>query len=415
MVIVQILFFLIIHYVLKQYYVNQLRNIKPIKKQINMVFVFHSVNVLSFIYDMTMGVSNFYKNFDILNCTYAINYDFYKSGKGRNIVNKDYYYDDIINYIFIDEGILIQEKITKFNKIVTLSNPVSKVFNNRSFYLNDKEVKKIFESILITQKLLRFYFDYYKNNLCSKVFYQNIFIPFEYMVKEELFNQFLIIGLNNPLPFLFDNNFKEFPKEEEKPKLNDDNAYQDYLERIVSKAKVSETEPVFVEIFGYFLYINDKNKNSNEENNNINEREVNSIVCNYKERNINLVKDFEYNEEKSEIGIFVLGRNLHFNKNYEFYKNMLRTISGEFPQFKIYKKKEDITLEERKNLNFANLTRPLPKGWELAGPVVVDDKDVIHEEHPYLEKFIDEYISVNNAAIDEYNKNIQNEINKLLI
>ena len=401
--------------VLKQYYVNQLRNIKPIKKQINMVFVFHSVNVLTFIYDITMGVSNFYKNYDILNCTYAINYDFYKSGKGRNIVNKDYYYEDIINYIFIDEGILIQEKITKFNKIVNLSNPVSKVFNNRSFFLNDKEVKKIFESILITQKLLRFYFDYYKNNLCSKVFYQNIFIPFEYMVKEELFNQFLIRGLNNPLPFLFNNNFKEFPKEEEKPKLNDDNAYQDYLERIVSKAKVSETEPVFIEIFGYFLYINDKNKNSNEENKNINEREVNSIVCNYKERNINLVKDFEYNEEKSEIGIFVLGRNLHFNKNYEFYKNMLRTISGEFPQFKTYKKKEDITLEERKNLNFANLTRPLPKGWELAGPVVVDDKDVIHEEHPYLERFIEEYINVNNAAIDEYNKNIQNEINKLLI
>jgi hypothetical protein len=94
---------------------------------------------------------------------------------------------------------------------------------------------------------------------------------------------------------------------------------------------------------------------------------------------------------------------------------MLRTISGEFPQFKTYKKKEDISLEERKNLNFANLTRPLPKGWELAGPVVVDDKDVIHEEHPYLEQFIEEYINVNNAAIDEYNKNIQNEINKLLI
>ena len=77
------------------------------------------------------------------------------------------------------------------------------------------------------------------------------------MVKEELFNQFLIRGLNNPLPFLFQNNFKEFPKdEEERPQLNDDNAYQDYLERIVSKAKVSETDPVFIEIFGYVLFIN---------------------------------------------------------------------------------------------------------------------------------------------------------------
>ena len=402
--------------IIKQYYINEIKKIKPVKREINMVFIYHSCNVLTFIYDMTLGVSNFHKNFDILNCTYAINYDFYKSGKGRNIVNKDYYYDDIINYIFIDEGILIQEKITKFNKIVSMSNPLSKVFNNRSFYLNDKEVKKIFEDILITQKLLKFYFDYYKNNLCSKAFYQNIFIPFEYMVKEEIFNKFLIRGLNNPLQYLFNNNFKEFPKdEEERPQLNDDNAYQDYLERIVSKAKVSETDPVFIEIFGYVLFINEKNKNSNNENNNINEREVNNVTCNYKERIINLVKDFDYLEEKSEIGLFVLGKNLYFNKNYDFYKNMLRTLSGEFPQLKSYKKKEDITLEERKNLNFANLTRPLPKGWELAGPVVVDENDVIHEEHPYLDKFIEEYINVNNSAIDEYNEGIKNDINKLLI
>ena len=42
---------------------------------------------------------------------------------------------------------LKQEKISKYNKIVSLSNNTSKTFNSRSFYLNDKEMKKIFTDV----------------------------------------------------------------------------------------------------------------------------------------------------------------------------------------------------------------------------------------------------------------------------
>ena len=100
---------------------------------------------------------------------------------------------------------------------------------------------------------------------------------------------------------------------------------------------------------------------------------------------------------------------------YDFYVKMIKTFSGEFPKMRQYRSKNDITKEERENLNFANLTQPLPPGWELAGPVVIDPDDVIHHEHPDLEKFIDEYIELNNQAIDEHNKEIQSQIDSLLI
>ena len=306
---------------------------------------------------------------------------------------------------------LKQEKISKYNKIVSLSNNTSKTFNSRSFYLNDKEMKKIFTNVLIGPKILKFYFNYYRKLKCNEVFYQNIFIPFKYMVDENLLKKFLKKGINNPLIKYFNDDFEHFPKyEDPKPKINDDNEYQKYLENTVEIAKVSEIEPVFIEIFGNIVIINDNNKNCKK-----NEREVKYINCNYKDFEILDKKNFDYLKEKNEIGIFVLGKNLIFNKNYDFYHNMIRTISGEFPKKREYKKKEDITKEERDNLNFANLTKPLPRGWVLEGPVVIDPQENIHYEHPYLEKFLDEYIKLQNNAINDYNKKIQNEINLLLI
>ena len=94
---------------------------------------------------------------------------------------------------------------------------------------------------------------------------------------------------------------------------------------------------------------------------------------------------------------------------------MLLTLSGEFPDLRPYKKKEDLTQEERQNLNYINLTRPLPPGWSLEGPVVVDENEEIHYEHPYLEQFIDEYIDINNKAIDQYNNKVKKDIEELLI
>lgn len=394
------------------FYIDQIKKLNTNdKKEITFIFIYHSCNVLNLLYDITNQIRNFFNNYIILNISYAINYNYYKSNKEKNIVNKDFYYDDIINYIFIEEGMLKQEKISKYNKIVSLSNNTSKTFNSRSFYLNDKEMKKIFTDVLIGPKILKFYFNYYRKLKCNEVFYQNIFIPFKYMVDENLLKNFLKKGINNPLIKYFNDDFEHYPKDEEpKPKINDDNEYQKYLENTVDIAKVSEIEPVFIEIFGNIVIINDNNKNCKKDN-----REVKYINCNYKDFEILDKKNFNYLKEKNEIGIFVLGKNLIFNKNYDFYHNMIRTISGEFPKKREYKKKEDITKEERDNLNFANLTKPLPRGWVLEGPVVIDPQENIHYEHPYLEKFLDEYIKLQNNAINDYNKKIQNDINSLLI
>ena len=94
---------------------------------------------------------------------------------------------------------------------------------------------------------------------------------------------------------------------------------------------------------------------------------------------------------------------------------MTLTLSEEFPELRPYKKKEDLTQAERQNLNYINLTRPLPEGWSLEGPVIVDEKDEIHYEHPYLVQFIDEYIDLNNKAIDQYNNNVKKQIEELLV
>ena len=198
------------------------------------------------------------------------------------------------------------------------------------------------------------------------------------------------------------------PNEQPKPKLSDDAEYQKYLRKIVSQAKVAESEPYFVELFGNCILNTEENrKNSGAQN----KRNISKFECNYKIKNLTNIK----NEEKNEIGIFTLGKNMILEKNDDFYEKILLTLSGEFPDLRPYKKKEELTQEERQNLNYINLTRPLPPGWSLEGPVVVDENDEIHYEHPYLEKFKDEYTELNNKAIDKYNNNIQKQIEELLI
>ena len=167
-------------------------------------------------------------------------------------------------------------------------------------------------------------------------------------------------------------------------------------------AKMSQIEPVFIEIFGNTVLIKEKEK-----------RTITELECNYKIKNINNNK--KEISEKNNIGLFIVGKNLFFENKSDFYEKMIFELSGEFPELRPYKKKEDITEKERENLNYINLTRPLPEGWTLEGPVVVDDKDEIHYEHPYLEQFIDEYIDLNNKAIDQYNNNVKKQIEDLLI
>ena len=171
-------------------------------------------------------------------------------------------------------------------------------------------------------------------------------------------------------------------------------------------AKVSQIEPLFIQIFGNAILIKDEYIKNKEK------RIVSDIECNYKLKNIKNNPDIKNN---NNIGMFILGKNLFFENNYDFYEKMLFELCGKFPDYRPYKKKEDITEKERANLNYINLTRPLPQGWSLEGPVVVDDKDEIHYEHPYLEQFIDEYIDLNNKAIDQYNNNVKKQIEDLLI
>ena len=395
------------------FYVENITKIQSDPKKINLVFIYHICNILAFIKDLETKIPDFSQKYDILNLSYTINYSWLKADRFKNKIPQNFIYENIINNIFIEEGLLPPEKIEKYNKLITLGNSKARIFNTRSFYLNEKELRQIlFESIQIKPKLINFYLNSYEKLEQNKPVYQNIFIPFKYMIKEELFKKFFENSINSPLftrwkKYEIKNNQKiekiEFPLEDnEKPKLSDDNEYQKYLRKIVSFAKMSQIEPIFTQIFGNTIFIENNEK-----------REISQFECNYKIKNVNLSKNNKI--DNKNIGIFVVGKNLFFDNNYDFYEKILFELCGKFPDFRPYKKKEEITEKERENLNYINLTRPLPEGWTLEGPVVVDDKDEIHYEHPYLEQFIDEFIELNNKAVDQYNNGIKKQIEDLLI
>ena len=396
------------------FYADNINKIQFDPKRINIIFIYHICNILTFIKELDEKI-NLLERFDVLNISYAINYSWIKADKFKNKIPQNFLYEDIINNIFIEEGLLSPDKIEKNNKYITMSNTKAKLYTTRSFYLNEKELRQIlFETYQIKPKLIKFYLDYYEKLEQDKPVYQNIFIPFKYMVQENLLKKFFDNSINYPLFFKWKtseiiNNKKiekiRFPLDEpEKPKLSDDTEYQKYLSKIVSMAKMSQIEPIFTQIFGNTVLINENNKDKEK-------RTISELECNYKVKNI----INNNNGNKNNIGLFILGKNLYFENDKEFYSKILFELSGKFPEFRPYKKKEDITEKERENLNYINLTRPLPEGWSLEGPVVVDDKDEVHYEHPYLEKFIDEYIELNNKAIDQYNNNVKKQIEDLLI
>ena len=396
------------------FYADNINKIQFDPKRINIIFIYHICNILTFIKELDQKI-NLLERFDVLNISYAINYSWIKADKYKNKIPQNFLYEDIINNIFIEEGLLSPDKIEKNNKYITMSNTKAKLYTTRSFYLNEKELRQIlFETYQIKPKLIKFYLDYYEKLEQDKPVYQNIFIPFKYMVQENLLKKFFDNSINYPLFFkwktseIINNKRVEkirFPLEEpEKPKLSDDTEYQKYLSKIVSMAKMSQIEPIFTQIFGNTVLINENNKDKEK-------RTISELECNYKVKNI----INNNNGNKNNIGLFILGKNLYFENSSEFYSKILFELSGKFPEFRPYKKKEDITEKERENLNYINLTRPLPEGWSLEGPVVVDDKDEVHYEHPYLEQFIDEYIELNNKAIDQYNNNVKKQIEDLLI
>ena len=396
------------------FYADNINKIQFDPKRINIIFIYHICNILTFIKELDEKI-NLLERFDVLNISYAINYSWIKADKFKNKIPQNFLYEDIINNIFIEEGLLSPDKIEKNNKYITMSNTKAKLYTTRSFYLNEKELRQIlFETYQIKPKLIKFYLDYYEKLEQDKPVYQNIFIPFKYMVQENLLKKFFDNSINYPLFFkwktseIINNKRVEkirFPLDEpEKPKLSDDTEYQKYLSKIVSMAKMSQIEPIFTQIFGNTVLINENNKDKEK-------RTISELECNYKVKNI----INNNNGNKNNIGLFILGKNLYFENDKEFYSKILFELSGKFPEFRPYKKKEDITEKERENLNYINLTRPLPEGWSLEGPVVVDDKDEVHYEHPYLEQFIDEYIELNNKAIDQYNNNVKKQIEDLLI
>ena len=304
----------------------------------------------------------------------------------------------MVDFIFIDEGILPPQKVAAYNEIVSFSNKEAKIFNNRSFFLNEKEIKGVFAQKNFDEKNFEMNLKLYSEAGDNFDVYQSVFVPFEFVVCEEKVREFARGVVNKPLFSLYKHNFSQTPTFSiEKPQLSDDTEYQNYLREFVNSTKFAEKEPVFVEIFGVF--VSEK-------------MEVKSVRANYKGCEIDVFKE---KTGKNVVGLWVMGKNLRFEGDLNVYREIFNNLHPSFPELKRHLTTKDITEELRSEINYNNLLRPLPSGWELEGPVVVDEKGEIHHEHPNLEQFINEYLEEKNREIDVENKGIEEEINKLRV
>lgn len=93
----------------------------------------------------------------------------------------------------------------------------------------------------------------------------------------------------------------------------------------------------------------------------------------------------------------------------------LLCLCGNLPKRKGFKDSSDITQDEINNLNLINFNQPIPDGWYTDGPFFIDNKGFRHHNHPSIGRFIDEYLNITNLGIDEYNKKVDEEMERLRI
>jgi hypothetical protein len=419
------------------YFKEITNNIQINKKKVLILGIQHEIKIIEFLNKLISsfdGVDKFSNMFNILNISYTINYNTLIKNKHKDLFSHLYniLYEDLINFILVDEGYLSTEKIEKTNKIITAMNPRAIMFNTRSFSLNTKEVRKIFENNSSDMiKTLKFYGENYftykdeENNLAS-CRTEEKFFNLKFRLKKELIEDFINKFLNCALKYNRDRenqdrkNKKNFDKEiptEEYMNMSDQD-FQNELAEMVKEVKCNNKEPVIEKIIGYIKYIRTE-QNPNEE--------IYKVTACHKEKKIEKVENSCIISDE-QIGLLISGKNIE--KNSQYIEEVILSLSGEIPQFKPYRKKEDLSEEEVFNLNLVNFFRDIPEGWWWDGPVILDDKGNRYGQHPCkeikhshikiifylhfldLDTFIAEYLVICNLAVDEYNNKVSAEIAK---
>jgi hypothetical protein len=349
------------------YYFNSL-NTHLNKNKIIIIAVQHEISIIDFlnkIISMFGNINTFTNIFNILNISYAVNYNTFIKNKHKDLFSHLYNIvsDELVNFILIDEGYLSTEKIERTNKIISSKN--------------SKEVRKIFENQATNmKKTIQFYKELYFNNDEFKNICEEKFFKLKFRVKREIIEEFINRNLNFPLKYNITHagvkkkNINDQSNSEESEYMNmSDQDFQNELADMVKEVKCKGKEPVIEKIVGYVKYVH-----SEEEKND----QLYQVIASHKEKKIE--KDDKIADD--EIGLLICGRNILNNSDY--IDQVLITLSGEIPQFKPHRTKQDLSEEEVFNLNLVNFFRDIPEGWWWDGPVILDEEGNRYGQHPRI-------------------------------
>jgi len=144
-------------------------------------------------------IENFWNNYEIINFCYSVNYlCFVKNENKAMFFNiKTCLNTDICQVLFIDEAEVTSRKKDLLSIQIRTK---SQVFNKRSFLMGSKDLNSIYTESRFSRKV---YDLVLKNNLyfmmdISQINNDQLFIPFNYRVIQELFEDFLRHNLCRP-------------------------------------------------------------------------------------------------------------------------------------------------------------------------------------------------------------------------
>jgi hypothetical protein len=376
------------------YYASELKDERH-RGKVMILNLITEPNLVDFIFKLTELLPDFYNTHELLNVCFCINYKYIHKSKNKAIYNTMFtaLNEHIVTNIFVDDSGLLDEKIEKYNKLISLMNFRAALWNRRSFIHSKKELSKLFDNTADYRKVLQFYSDFKMDLGVINKLEDEVFVPLKYLVERSVFEEFFKNCFNMPLKYFRSTiTFKKHTNgvigetevtdtDADTDMSNNiatvntvikgnmtDEEFENELVTNVLKLKLTDVEPIVERLNGYVSFKDDVDSQK---------RKVYEIKANYKY--LNLIET-NFPVDKAEMGVIFGGRNLV--KNAKFLEDIVSLLSGELPRFKPHRERSSITQKEIENLNNINFERDLPPGWTVEVPIFVDPHEGRHNYHP---------------------------------
>ena len=339
----------------------------------------------------------------------------------------------LYNCIFYDAEILLNEN-THYKSVVSLITKMTKAYNTLTILNKSDELLNLVKSNHKTyeEEDSNFIFNYAENVRNNKYFkyfsqandmsndYEELTINQTFKFNKDIFMLWIRELVNKPLLSWENKINKENKQEQSSPTTNNSTSilaennindlfskksylknrfkyHTDYLlsnlKEITSQLLLKNKEPFYYCCEGTIKFLN----------NDIIKFYVNSTESYYE------YMKAPVQEEVCKITFY----GMRLINNERDINQMLLKFTGEFPKKQKYKTEDDISQEERNNLNLINFEKPIPEGWFTDGPYFVDPSGKRFSDHPSIKSIIADYLKITNDSIQEYNISVEKEIKNL--